>query len=94
MSYKIIYGPIRYKNEENGRRGWKMWILPGVLALAVCLRFMGLGELFSRMLLPGDPEVTAAAFQSMVTALWDGESVGEAFTVFCGEIIENANIPQ
>ena len=41
-------------------------------------------------LLPGDPAVTAAALENMVDNIKDGNSIAEAVTAFCREIVENA----
>jgi hypothetical protein len=43
-----------------------------------------------KYLLPGDPEVTAAALEQMVDDLRAGHGLGAAVTAFCREIVENA----
>ena len=42
-------------------------------------------------LLPGDPAVTAAALENMAADLKAGQSVRDAITAFCAEIIAHAN---
>ena len=44
-----------------------------------------------RYLIPGNPEVTAAAFSEMIQQVDNGNPVGEAFLVFCEEILSNAS---
>jgi hypothetical protein len=43
------------------------------------------------VLLPGDPAVTAAALENMTEGLRSGESLLDAVTAFCREIIANAH---
>lgn len=39
------------------------------------------------MLIPGDEEITSAAWNELVEDLQEGESFGAAFETFCREII-------
>ena len=41
-------------------------------------------------LIPGDPDVTAAAVDSLIDDLKDGQQVSDAITAFCRELISNA----
>lgn len=41
------------------------------------------------VLLPGDPEVTAAALERLVEAVSEGETIQTALTDFCQEIIDH-----
>ena len=57
------------------------------MALAVSL-MVPQGRLWLRdLLLPGNEDVTAAALESMVTDLRDGEAIGQAVESFCKEIL-------
>lgn len=91
MGYKITYGSGLKKQPVHSKKNSKLLILI-VFALALVLRLSGLGERFGEFLLPGDPQVTADALQAMVQQLQEGEPLGDVFTAFCGEIIENAQI--
>lgn len=44
------------------------------------------------VLLPGDPAVTAAAFETMVESLQEGTSLLDAIKAFCLEIISHGKI--
>ena len=43
-------------------------------------------------ILPGNADITEAALAALVDNVRDGDSLGSAITVFCQDIIENANI--
>lgn len=43
-----------------------------------------------RFLLPGNGAVTEAAIIDLVASIQEGETVGQAVTTFCRQIIENA----
>lgn len=43
------------------------------------------------ILCPGDPSVTEAALTQMVTDIKNGNSVSDAITAFCTDIISHAN---
>lgn len=45
-------------------------------------------------LLPGDPEITAAALDELRQDLYDGQPIQEALTAFCREIIDGAHLPE
>lgn len=91
MGYKVSYGP---KIHEKKRK-------PAPLPIAVaCVLVLALGarvllpEAASRakqLLLPGDAG-TRQAFEQMLENVRAGESLEEALTVFCQEIIDNAEL--
>ena len=62
-----------------------------VLLLVVCAIAFKTVELawVRQVLLPGDPEVPAAALENMVTNLRDGEGFIQVFKTFCEEIIRS-----
>lgn len=94
MAYKISYGPeIRFqKSGPRKKHKLLMWLLVVILLLAFYAS--GLNETVAYWLLPGDPEVTSDALQTMVQRIETGENVSEAFSCFCQEIIDHAGIPE
>lgn len=97
MGYRIEYDSGSRKWQAERFRWGRMWAMA-----AVCLLlFLVLTNLFwpqgagmlRRLLIPGDPEVTAQAFAQMVDGLRAGEDASECVTAFCREILENAQIP-
>lgn len=94
MAYQITYGPVKRKKEKQSIKNWK---IPLIVFLAVLL-VSSLGALFREellsFLLPGDPEVTAAALQTMAQQIGEGQRITDALTCFCQEIVENANFTQ
>lgn len=94
MAYQITYGPVKQKRAaaKNGRGK----VLAAIFLAALILSFLvsGYREQIAAFLLPGDPDVTAAALQDMAVQIGAGENIGDAFTCFCQEIIENAGIAE
>lgn len=94
MAYQITYGPVKRKKENPGQGRWKL----SAAVFAVVLVLSSLTSVFREellsILLPGDPAVTAAALQTMTEQIMEGEQIGVAFTCFCQEIIENAELSQ
>ena len=92
MGYRISYDNERMQIEqESGRHTYSRLIS----VLVVCLLVLGSLKLIGwdslkNYVLPGDPELTEAAFTDMVESIRAGESVTDAVTAFCVEIIENA----
>ena len=91
MSYQIQYKSVGQKKYTKHKLPFRLSRKRTVLLLAVtALIFISL--CFSRvryLFIPGDPEVTEQAISNMVEALRSGESVGDAVTAFCQEIINN-----
>ena len=93
MGYKIQYGHTMTKTflRESERKNIRIpsikWIIIAcVLLLAVYLSGAG----YLDFLIPGNKEVTAAAFSAMVEDVQNGKHVNTAFTEFCLEILDNA----
>lgn len=91
MGYSIHYdtcGVVKVTAKKEGK--CKKRLLP--LLLAVCIlaltAFSGVRHLIWDMFFPGAGESTQAAFSQMVADLREGDSVKEAFSAFCGEILE------
>jgi len=94
MGYKIQYDPqSNYKFPANMTRPLlKKWCVGAILLtfLVVGTVIAGNNGMLKNILYPGDPDVTSAALREMLSDIRAGESVKEAVTEFCIEIIENA----
>ena len=90
MGYRISYenGRIKKHTVKEHRIGFKP-IGIGLTSAALAITMMvPQGRLWLRdLLLPGDEEITAAALDSMVDQLRQGEPVEEALEAFCKEIL-------
>ena len=93
MGYQINYGPVKTKNSIRKKDKTVRVLLLAIciIALVIGLQVSGAGNLLWKWMLPGDPEVTGAALDTMVQGLKEGSSVGDAITAFCREIIDNAH---
>lgn len=91
MAYKITYGPERPKRSKRKHRLLTVIL---IMIFIIGLRYSGIGEIIGKWLFPGDLEVTVAAWQTMTEQIEAGENIGDAFSCFCLEIIENAQLPQ
>ena len=94
MAYRIDYGtPIRNTRAELRKNRIFSWItIICVLILvisAIAVKQQGLPWV-ETYLLPGDPAVTAAALDALAEDLRTGESLTQAISTFCREIMENA----
>ena len=93
MGYRIQYDPEKNKMFPIKRNAAARRWLAGVAAASILL--FGViewrqGTFLKHLLLPGDPGVTEAALSAMVEDIRAGESVGDALTTFCLEILANA----
>lgn len=91
MSYRIEYNPEKnrkYPIPRTKNRKWVIVALTALVLLFALLKFDG-SKTISSWLIPGDPEITVAAFSDMVADIRSGEPAGEAVTAFCLEIIRN-----
>ena len=93
MSYCVEYNPELKKHypsvTKSGKKPPIALILGVVITVAAAYALVSSGVL--RYLIPGDPEVTTAAFSVLVERIGAGEPVREAFLGFCEEIIVNAS---
>ncbi len=69
------------------------------IAVSICTVVMllsatGYLEKFKEWIIPGDAEVTEAALSTLVEDLKQGDSLDDAITAFCQEILDHADIPQ
>lgn len=94
MGYRIVYGEDPGKKFGTGSRCSRF----GILTVCCFLLFLLLTNLFwpagKQMLwelcIPGDAELTAAAFETMVEDIRVGEPISDALTAFCREVIDGA----
>ena len=91
MAYRILYTPEdsnRFPQTQNKTMfPWKRLItLVFILAGILYLKFNGIPD----FLIPGDPQITVPATQTMISDLKAGESLDNALTAFCLEIINGA----
>ena len=98
MGYRVEYKSFGEEKKLPKVRKYKSAVLAAALVLsltggALTVKLTGLPWV-QKYLLPGDPEVTAAALEQMVEDLRSGHSLGDAVTAFCREIMENAQPAQ
>lgn len=65
-----------------------------ICAVVMFLSVKGSLNTFKEWLLPGDARVTEVALNTLVEDLKDGDSLDDAITAFCQEILKNADIPR
>lgn len=94
MGYRIEYGsqgelrkPLKSKRSYSAIAA-TICVL-ALVAGAITVKHTGLTWV-QEVLLPGDPAVTAAALENMVDNIKEGDSIADAVTTFCKEIVENA----
>ena len=85
MGYRIAYSEeTSHKFPEKIRKKKPLlWVATGALLI-------GLLAGGWKLLLPGNPEVTRTALANLAEDIRGGESLGQAVTAFCQEIIDNA----
>lgn len=94
MGYRIVYGPMP-KTVEAGRRCsyrlyWLTALFLMLLVLLVKLYWPEGVQVLRSCLLPGEMTSTEQAVNGLISDLQGGESFGDAVTVFCRQILENA----
>ncbi len=82
------------RKNSTGQFRFQLMTAVCMLAFVLCVRsFWPAGtEKLKEFLLPGEPSGTEAAFSNLVSNLKDGDRIGDAIAVFCGEIIDHAQI--
>lgn len=92
MGYSISYdtGGVE-KVQKRSKPKRKKKILPGVIAcgIAALLLFTDFKQLLWDIFLPGAGESTQAAFSQMISDLRSGDSIQDAVSAFCMEILED-----
>lgn len=96
MGYCIEYENGRAKRRRTGTQRKELWALAAVVIvlLGVISGFFWPegAAAFRNFWIPGDPEVTIRAIETMVENLRSGEGTQEAVTAFCREILENGEM--
>lgn len=94
MGYKIKYGQTVRKRTVIDRNSvfYKGAVLTFTLLGAVLVLYLGSTGLLRQLLIPGNPDITQAAFTTMMSNLSDGMLLTDALTAFCQEIIQYANV--
>lgn len=91
MGYRIAYENIG-KRRDKPKRSWRSVMavscVAALLTGAITIKSVGL-KWVQEILIPGDPAVTAAALEEMVSDLRQGTSFVDAVTAFCQEIINH-----
>jgi len=93
MSYRVEYNPElrkRYPLVEKIRNKNLLKVLLVSVAAIAAIYTITCSDVL-QFLIPGDPEVTTAAFSLLLDEIGEGEPVREAFLSFCREIIVNAS---
>lgn len=92
MSYMIHYGP-----SGNIEAAWQKKLMKhraktmtAIIAAVCCILLVLTVDIqqLKELLIPGDPAVTKEAFVQFTEDVRQGESVTDAITAFCREIIE------
>ena len=91
MGYKLYYPQVgKRKYPMHPKAAKRIWFAAAAIGCAVLLLGISLWYGGPFWLLPGDPEITGAALQTLIDKLRDGEALGEAVTAFCREVIAGA----
>jgi len=91
MGYKLYYETVGKRKYPQHPNAPKVRLAVGI-TLGICAFLLGLTIQHGGFawLLPGDPEVTGPAIQTLIDRLADGEGLGEAVTAFCREVVAGA----
>ena len=94
MSYQIVYGSEKKPQKQPGKHSLRTGLTAGIILIALMgvLRFTGIGTMLWQKMIPGDPEITTAAFENMTEYLRNGRSISDAVVVFCQTVIEGAQL--
>lgn len=93
MAYRINYGPDLSKEQKGSGKQLRWQIMTAAFLLLFVLLVKqtwpdGADKLRTVFLPSG--EGTETAFQEFIDQLHGGDSVGDALTTFCRQVIENA----
>ena len=93
MGYSIQYAPdlnIKYKAHKSTQINKKrFFILSACLIIVTALFFGKVRNFLWELWIPGDADVTVAAFSEMLADVQQGTSVSKAVQDFCKEILKN-----
>lgn len=86
MAYRISYQSIGKTSKFRSQIPWRKLCI--LCAALLCIGALLVGRnAVMRWMLPGDPEVTGRALQTMIESLQSGTGLADAWTAFCKEII-------
>lgn len=81
---------VAYRIEYPGRKkakGVPVWVILLAIGGLVLLR-----QRLGQFLLPGDPEVTGRALETLLAQLRQGIGAGEAVSTFCKAVVQGAGL--
>ena len=97
MGYSIEYGASgTWENRWHAnrkKRKTKIVIAALLGIITLVLVFSGQIKTVQDFFIPGNPEITKAAFAQLKEDIRHGDDFDAALTAFCKEIIEHASIP-
>ena len=98
MGYMICYGmeceaEQKWKKRSDGIRKRRM-IAVAVICVVLLVAVLGKTDRIQNLLIPGNPEVTKAAFAQFSDDIRNGDRLDEAITAFSREIIVHAGIEE
>ena len=94
MGYRIEYTSMEVKQEKMKRRKGIQWMAAVACLIGVIagIRFCGLDDTVRDLLMPQGGITAMSALEEFAENIRSGENAAEAFTVFCREILENAQV--
>ena len=96
MAYYIHYSPDtakRYPPKRQTSTGVGRLLKIGIIITVVVLMvFSYRSGVLREVFIPGDPVITTAAFDNLITSLKEGTGLQVAVQAFCAEIIQNASV--
>lgn len=93
MSYNIRYNPDQNKKYPKSQKYKPIFVKQLAIAgLLIVFVYVSASKGWYKILLPGNPDVTASALSSFVEKIGEGKPVKEAVYSFCEEIIDSGDI--
>ena len=92
MAYRIDYGSGDQSGAISKKRRYFVFGAVALILISVLIRISGYHTYLIRLMLPGDPEVTALALDTLIQQLKEGSGLRDALTTFCAEIIQGATV--
>ena len=96
MGFSVQYGPDgsferewKRKLQKKRRKGFG---IAAIIVLLSAVLFLQKRQNLDELLIPGNPEVTKAAYMQFSEDLREGDSFREAITTFCQEIFTGATL--
>ena len=92
LSYRIVYGPMPDVPKAGKKGNVRLRVLTALFlllfVLAVRQAWPEGSAVLRRCLIPGEPTATEEMFHGMVSDIRSGETLGQAVTAFCKELVE------